>query len=233
MSYNNFSIVIPVYNEKQNIENLIKEINQVLNNHYKYEIVLVNDNSTDGTSEILRNYKKINNYKVIKNDLNKGQSYSIREGISIASYDIIITIDADGQNNPKDIPNLINIFNENNYSLVGGIRKKRKDNLIKKISSIIANKIRSFILNDQCSDTGCSLKVFDKHIFLQFPYFDGIHRFLPALFKGYGHKTKFINVDHRKRLFGKSKYGTFSRMLKGIRGIFIVKRIIRDLKKNK
>lgn len=233
MSYNNFSIVIPVYNEKQNIENLIKEINQVLNNHYKYEIVLVNDNSTDGTSEILRNYKKINNYKVIKNDLNKGQSYSIREGISIASYDTIITIDADGQNNPKDIPNLINIFNENNYSLVGGIRKKRKDNLIKKISSIIANKIRSFILNDQCSDTGCSLKVFDKHIFLQFPYFDGIHRFLPALFKGYGHKTKFINVDHRKRLFGKSKYGTFSRMLKGIRDIFIVKRIIRDLKKNK
>lgn len=233
MSYNNFSIVIPVYNEKQNIENLIKEINQVLNNHYKYEIVLVNDNSTDGTNEILRQYKKINNYKVIKNDLNKGQSYSIHEGISIASYDIIITIDADGQNNPKDIPNLINIFNENNYSLVGGIRKKRKDNLIKKISSIIANKIRSFILNDQCSDTGCSLKVFDKHIFLQFPYFDGIHRFLPALFTGYGHKTKFINVDHRKRLFGKSKYGTFSRMLKGIRDIFIVKRIIRDLKKNK
>lgn len=233
MSYNNFSIVIPVYNEKQNIENLIKEINQVLNDHYKYEIVLVNDNSTDGTNDILRKYKKINNYKVIKNNLNKGQSYSIHEGISIASYDIIITIDADGQNNPKDIPNLINIFNENNYSLVGGIRKKRKDSLIKKISSIIANKIRSFILNDQCSDTGCSLKVFDKHIFLKFPYFDGIHRFLPALFKGYGHKTKFINVDHRKRLFGKSKYGTFSRMLKGIRDIFIVKRIIRDLKKNK
>ena len=110
--------------------------------------------------------------------------------------------------------------------MVGGIRKKRQDSFIKILSSKIANYIRSKILNDNCKDTGCSLKVFSKNIFLEFPYFDGIHRFLPALFKGYGHKTDFINVNHRVRKYGKSKYGTIDRLFRGIRDIIKVKNII-------
>ena len=115
---------------------------------------------------------------------------------------------------------------------MGGIRNKRKDSYIKKISSKIANYIRSNILNDHCSDTGCSLKIFDRDSYLEFPYFDGIHRFLPALFKGYWHKTKFINVDHRMRKYGKSKYGTFKRLLKGIIDLIKVVKIIKKFKRN-
>ena len=122
-------------------------------------------------------------------------------------------------------------FSDDNLFLIGGIRVKRKDNLIKIYSSFFANLIRSFILDDGCKDTGCSLKVFDRDIFLSFPFFSGIHRFLPALFKGYGYKTSFLNVSHRPRIRGKSNYGTFDRLYRGIIDIVKVKRIL--VKKNK
>ena len=141
-------------------------------------------------------------------------------------------MDSDGQNNPIDIPNLLNnFFAENNVSLISGIRYKRKDNFIKIASSKIANKVRSYILNDNCSDTGCSLKVFDKNKFLEFPFFDGIHRFLPALFNGYGYKVLFINVEHRARMSGKSKYGTIDRLFKGIFDLIKVNNIIKNYAK--
>ena len=112
--------------------------------------------------------------------------------------------------------------------MVCGIRKNRKDNIIKIISSKIANKIRSIILDDGCTDTGCSLKVFDKTIFLSLPFFDGLHRFLPALFKGYGKMNYFVNVHHRPRNSGISKYGTLDRLFKGIIDIIRVNRIIKN-----
>ena len=111
--------------------------------------------------------------------------------------------------------------------LIGGIRRNRKDNFTKIISSKIANSIRSRILNDECIDTGCALKIFDKKIFLSFPFFDGVHRFLPALFKGYGYETLFIDVNHRKRNHGISKYGTMNRLFAGIRDIIKVKKILK------
>ena len=104
--------------------------------------------------------------------------------------------------------------------------------LIKILSSKIANKIRSYILNDDCVDTGCSLKVFDRNIFLSFPFFDGIHRFLPALFKGYNKNTFFINVDHRPRIHGNSKYGTFGRLVRGIRDLITVAKIIKKFRRD-
>ena len=132
-------------------------------------------------------------------------------------------MDGDGQNNPKDINKLIKLyFSDLNLSLVGGIRKKRRDTFVKIYSSKIANFVRSKILNDDCIDTGCSLKIFKKDVFLTFPFFNGIHRFLPALFKGYGKKTFFVDVDHRPRNIGISKYGTFDRLFKGVIDIFRV-----------
>ena len=158
--------------------------------------------------------------KFINLKRNKGQSFALREGIISSSFNTIVTIDGDGQNNPKDMPMLLNIFFENKLiCLVGGIRVKRKDSFTKKLTSKMANIFRSFILNDNCIDTGCSLKVLKKKIFLQFPYFSGMHRFLPALFLGYGTKTTFVNVDHRTRTFGKSKYGTIGRFVRGVLGI--------------
>ena len=223
-----FSIVIPLYNEGENIQPLLSEIFANLLSYENFEIVLVNDASTDNTSNVFK--KLINNkVRILHNKTNRGQSFSIHKGIQHSSFDTIITIDGDGQNDPADIPKLINkYFESDKLKLLGGIRFKRKDSLIKVFSSKIANKIRSKILKDGCQDTGCSLKVFDKKIFLTFPYFDGMHRFIPALYKGYGFETNFINVNHRKRKYGTSKYGTMNRLFKGIRDIIKVRNILKN-----
>ncbi len=222
------SIVIPAYNEYQNLTILIKEINFSIENEFIYEIIVVDDNSSDKTQELTKE-EKFKNLKLIKNSKNFGQSYSILAGINEARYDTIITLDADLQNNPKDIIKLYKIYISNsNIKLVGGIRNKRKDNMIKILSSRVANKVRSLILKDRCIDTGCSLKIFDRKIFLTFPFFNGIHRFLPALFSGYNYSTTFVNVDHRARKYGNSNYGTIGRMIRGIRDIYRVKKIIKN-----
>ena len=222
-----FSIIIPLFNEEKNISNLIFEISQNLNKYDRYEIILVDDSSTDDTYNIISKFHQ-KNIKVVSNKKNLGQSFSIIQGIKKSTFNIIITMDGDGQNDPKDIPTLLDLFlNNEEVKLVGGIRFKRKDNIIKIISSKIANYVRLRILDDDCKDTGCSLKVFEKKIILKFPYFDGMHRFLPALFKGFGYKTKFLNVNHRKRNYGVSKYGTINRFFKGIRDIIKVRNIIK------
>ena len=226
-----FSIVVPLFNESKNIIPLLKEIESTLKNYDNYEIILINDSSTDNTANVIKNITN-QNIKIINNIVNKGQSFSIHKGIELSSNETIITIDGDGQNDPRDIPKLLDLYFANNkVKLVGGIRKKRQDSYIKIFSSKIANYIRSKILSDNCKDTGCSLKVFSKNIFLEFPYFDGMHRFLPALFKGYSYKTTFIEVNHRKRKYGISKYGTINRLVKGIKDIIRVKRIIKNYNK--
>jgi len=222
------SLVIPAYNEYPNLTILIKEINQILENSIDYEVIIVDDCSIDETNQILKknNFKNCN---LIFNEKNLGQSFSIIKGIENAQYDTIVTLDADLQNNPNDILKLYNAYISNpELKLVGGIRLKRKDNITKIISSKIANKVRSLILNDDCPDTGCSLKIFDKKIFLSFPFFNGIHRFLPALFKGFNHQTLFIEVDHRARKYGISKYGTLDRLFRGIRDLIKVNGIIKN-----
>lgn len=229
-----FTLVIPVFNEQDNLVSLIKEIKTALANYINFELIFVNDFSSDNTLKILEKEKKNFDFIIINNQLNLGQSYSILSGIKQSKYNIIVTLDGDGQNNPYDIPKLIEFYNKSNdVYLVGGIRSKRKDNLIKIISSRIANYVRSKFLEDGCTDTGCSLKVFDKNIFLQFEYFNGIHRFLPALFNGFGYKTFFLSVDHRKRNYGKSKYGTFLRLFNGLRDMIKVKNMINKNKKIK
>jgi len=211
------SIIIPIFNEVDNIQELLNEINDSLKSKYNYEIICVDDCSSDGSRELL-NRLFINKQIILKkNNSNNGQSYCIKYGVEIASFDTIVTIDGDGQNDPKDINKLaMAYFNSNKIKLVGGLRIKRKDNLFKIFSSKIANFVRSLILNDNCSDTGCGLKIFDKNIFKNLFFFNGIHRFLPALFKGLGHQTLFIEVNHRSRKTGQSKYGTIDRIFKGI-----------------
>jgi dolichol-phosphate mannosyltransferase len=224
-----FSIVIPVYNEAQNLKSLVEQIFNSLKDYDLFEVILVNDASSDNTIEIVEGLKNFHSLILFNNSVNKGQSYSITKGIKESKNEIIITIDGDGQNNPRDIPNLLEYYLQNkNISLVGGIRKKRVDSLIKIVSSIIANKIRSKILDDKCDDTGCSLKVFSRSAFLKLPYFDGIHRFLPALFRGYNFECYYIYVDHRAREKGISKYGTIDRLYKGIIDIIKVRKIIKD-----
>ena len=213
-----FSLVIPFYNEEQNIEDLLVEIISVFKNFNSYEMILINDASLDNTQISLEKFKKKypNIITIINNKTNQGQSLSLIKGIKISKYDVIVTLDGDGQNDPNDIPKLLDEYKKFNLALVGGLRLKRQDSIIKIYSSKIANSIRNYFLKDDCLDTGCALKIFNKKIFLQFSHFKGIHRFLPALYKGYGYKTKFLEVSHRPRKHGKSKYGTFLRMINGV-----------------
>lgn len=222
---NKLSVVIPLFNEEQNLRKLVDEIFLCLVNKYMFEIIFVNDGSTDRSVEVLEKLRnKHKNIFIINQDTNKGQSFSIYNGVHFSNYKSIVTLDADLQNDPKDIELLANFYFQNypNYKLVGGIRNKRKDSIIKLISSKIANKVRKFILNDKCDDTGCSLKVFDKSEFVKLPYFSGMHRFLPALFLALNNKNFFLKVNHRHRVHGKSKYGTIDRLIKGIIDIFRV-----------
>ena len=228
----NFSVIVPFYNEEKNIQKLVDEIIHSIKDFKIFEIILINDASFDNTLKIIKllEQKYPNFIRIINNSINIGQSFSLIKAIKSSKFDTIITLDGDGQNNPSDIPKLLKEFEKDNIFLVGGLRIKRKDNYIKKFSSKIANNIRSFILNDDCKDTGCSLKVFSKKIFLNFPEFKGVHRFLPALYKGYGYQTFFVEVDHRYRVFGKSKYGTLGRMIMGIIDLIRVYLIIKKIK---
>ena len=226
-----FSIIVPVFNESESINSVIEEIFFTMKSYEnKFELIIVNDGSTDKTLYKIELLKKIYKIKLINNNINKGQSFSIFQGIKVSQYNTIITLDGDGQNDPNDIKKLLNIYTANQYGLVGGIRKKRKDSYIKIISSKIANKIRSFILKDNCEDTGCSLKIFNKEIFLKFPYFDSMHRFLPALFIGFESNTFFIEVNHRVRFSGISKYDTIGRLFKGIKDLVMVYFLLRKVK---
>lgn len=232
ISSRQISIIIPIYNEVENIFLLLEEIKKYLDKKIQYEILIVNDNSQDNFLAECNKLELSKNINIINNISNLGQSKSIQKGIMNSKYDNIVTMDGDGQNHPKDILSLADEYFQNNYVLVSGIRKKRKDSFIKKISSKIANNFRSLILKDNCPDTGCGLKIFNKIIFLKIPFFNGIHRFIPALFLSLNQKILYKSVDHRHRIRGISKYGTLDRMFKGLIDIVRVLLIIRKIKRN-
>lgn len=211
------SVVIPVRNEQDNIESLISEIKAVLEPLKEYEIIYVDDGSTDGTFEKLKSlqpgYPRL---RIIRHAKCCGQSTAIRTGIKFANHDWIITLDGDGQNDPADISKLLSALTEGVELVVGNRRLSRKDTWVKRISSVIANEVRSKILRDNTPDTGCGLKLFPRTVFLDLPYFDHMHRFLPALIKRRGGKIVSVPVGHRHRQHGSSSYGTFDRLTAGI-----------------
>ena len=219
---NNISIVIPVLNEERNIINLITEIKKNLEKKIKYEIIIVDDGSSDNTHNVLLKYlKKNKKVLVFKHKKNYGQSVSLRTGIMQASSNYIVTLDGDGQNDPRDILKLLKNFEtDKEFMMVIGNRVKRIDNFARRFASRTAFKIRKFILKDETPDTGCAIKVFKKEDFLKLPFFNHIHRFLPFLFNSFKGKVISIQVNHRARINGYSKYSNFQRFLVGISDIF-------------
>ena len=215
------SVVIPVHNEEESIGNLIDEITIALSEKYQHEIIVVDDGSIDNTLDVLLKIKEnLSTLRVVKHLNNSGQSTAVRTGIQYANSDWIATLDGDGQNDPADIPNLYNelINNQNSdpWLVVAGYRKKRKDTWLKRISSRYANGIRDRLLRDGTPDTGCGLKVFARDSFLELPYFDHMHRYIPALFQRQGGRVVSIEVNHRHRMQGISKYGFHNRLWVGI-----------------
>ncbi len=214
------SVVIPVHNEEGNIEELVRKTYKVLKeSDIDGEIIVVDDKSSDNTLKNLLDMKKeISILRVIAHKKNCGQSKALYNGIKSAKYGIIATMDGDGQNDPKDIPKMLQVLKngDENLKMVAGYRKKRQDSVFKKVASRLANKIRAFLLKDDTPDSGCGIKVFYKDTFLSLPYFDHMHRFLPALFKREGALVISVEVNHFARKHGKSHYNNFQRGVVGI-----------------
>lgn len=210
------SIVIPAYNEAENLPLLIEAIKNAIGPlDETREIIIVNDGSTDNTAEVLEKlraeYPCIRVLEMVKN---AGQTAAFDAGFKAATGDVVVTMDADLQNDPQDIPKLLALIGE--YDVVAGIRRKRHDNLVKRISSKIGNWVRNTLTHDNIIDTGCSLKAFKREKLQGLTLYNGMHRFLPTLMKMRGCKVVQIEVSHHPRKFGKTKYGIMNRAWRGL-----------------
>lgn len=211
------SVVVPVRNEAGNIAPLVDEIAEPLAGT-AFEIVYVNDGSTDGTeAEIVRLMASRPWLRQIKHAVSCGQSAALRSGVRAARADIVVTLDGDGQNDPAFLPALIaELQKDADVGLVAGQRVGRKTSGFKKLQSRVANAVRGAVLKDGTRDTGCGLKAFRRDLFLALPYFDALHRFLPALVKREGYAIAYVDVVDRLRLHGQSNYGMWDRLWVGI-----------------
>lgn len=214
------SVVVPVLNEEANVGPLIAEIRAALDGVCPFEIVFVNDGSTDGTAAALDAQRTdVPQLRVLTHSRRSGQSMGLRSGISAARGRLIATLDGDGQNDPADIPALLAAWQGNAGTtplMVTGHRVNRRDTWTKRRASRIANALRRALLGDDNPDTGCSLKLFERALFLRFPYFDHMHRFMPALAKREGARVAVVAVNHRARHAGTSKYKIFDRLAVGV-----------------
>lgn len=221
------SVVVPVRNEAGNIGPLIDEICAALDGRLEYEVIYVDDGSTDATPDelaaIARDFPRL---RIIHHEHSCGQSTAVRSGVRHARGAWIATLDGDGQNDPGDIPRLLDQRQRSldagsaTLMCVCGYRRKRRDTWLKRLSSRIANGVRSRLLGDSTPDTGCGLKLFARDGFLELPYFDHMHRFLPALFLRAGGRIVSVEVNHRPRQAGRSKYGLHNRLWVGIVDLF-------------
>ena len=218
------SVVIPVKDEAANVVPLVAELRAALDGLLDYEILYVDDGSKDGTAaEVARLQAEAPHLRLLRHMRNYGQSAAIRSGVRAARAAWIATLDGDGQNDPADILKLWRIgltAPEAPPLLIAGYRESRRDSWRKRFASQVANRVRRRVLGDDTPDTGCGLKLFPRSLFLDLPYFDHMHRFLPALVLREGGMVRSIQVNHRPRRRGVSKYGVFDRLGVGIVDLF-------------
>jgi dolichol-phosphate mannosyltransferase len=213
-----------MFEEAGNVQPLIDEITAALQGYApvgdNFEIICVDDGSADSTAAEVQEAMKANPHvRLIRHGMRLSMSPAIRNGVRRAKSQWIMTIDGDRQNDPADAPRLLDLAWSKGRArkvLVGGIRVNRKDTTGKRLASKFANKLRKTLLHDDCPDTGCSLKVFQRNAYLELPFFNGLHRFMPALFKLYGHETIFTPVNDRLRVHGVTKSDFVGRAIKGL-----------------
>lgn len=226
------SVVVPVADEAGNIVPQIEEITAALGNARPYEIVYVDDASTDATAAELKTARaRFPELRVVTHASRCGQSAAITSGVLAAQAPLIVTLDGDRQNDPADIPRLLEQFHSADagpdIGLIAGQRTRRSDSVTRRLSSRLANGIRSSVLRDDTPDTGCGLKVFRREAFLRLPFFNGLHRFLPALMRRAGYGVALAPVNHRPRTVGRAKYGIHNRLWVGIVDLVMVWWLIR------
>ena len=218
------SVVIPLKNEAENIAPLAGEIRAALDGLVEYEILFVDDGSNDATgAEVSRLAARMPQVRLLHHARNCGQSAAIRTGVRAARAACIATLDGDGQNDPADIPALWRLARQapaNPPLMIAGYRERRQDSWSKRLASGVANAVRGRLLRDRTPDTGCGLKLFPRSLFLDLPYFDHMHRFLPALVLREGGVVRSVPVNHRPRRQGVSKYGVLDRLGVGIVDLF-------------
>jgi len=217
------SIVVPVYNEKENLVLLDQEITKSIKPLNKnYEVILVDDGSMDGSSELIRTLQEKNStIRLIRFGHNHGQTAAFAAGFNKARGDIIVTMDADLQNSPSDIPLLLTAIKD--YDVVCGWRHKRNDPWIKKISSKVANSVRNSLSDESIADTGCSLKAFRRECFKDIKLYNGMHRFFPTLMKMEGFSVTQVKVGHYPRIHGHSKYNIRNRLFASFKDLLAIR----------
>lgn len=216
------SVVIPALNEAGNIGRLVAETYESVPAAMLAEVIVVDDASTDATGAEVKQLIASGSHpglRYLRHDVRSGQSAALRSGITAATSAVIATMDGDGQNDPRDIPKLVERLaapGEAGPALVNGWRTSRKDTGSKRWASKSANWIRDAVLKDECPDTGCGIKAYWRDVFLRLPFFTSMHRYLPALFQTYGHEVAYVPVNDRPRIAGISKYNNLNRALVGL-----------------
>jgi dolichol-phosphate mannosyltransferase len=215
------TVVIPFHDESESVRPLLDELYETLADLIPFELICVDDGSADDTFDRLQAARKVHSdLRLVRHRNQCGQSTAVRTGVKRARTPWVATLDGDGQNDPADIPELWAVVQDpacpEDLQLVIGLRRRRRDNLVKRASSRVANGVRSRILGDDTPDSGCGLKLFRRDAFLDLPYFDHMHRFLPALIQRNGGRVVSVPVNHRPRARGRSHYGVIDRLWAGI-----------------
>ena len=210
------SAVVPCFEEEGAVDALVREIHAALcGTGRSFEIIFVDDASTDGTVDVLEQVRRdVPELLIVRHAFNCGQSAAVASGIAAARGDVVVTMDGDGQNDPADIPNLLALLE--GADVVCGMRTNRRDDFVRRSSSRIANAFRNFVTRDAVKDAGCALRVMRREALAELPVFNGVHRFLPSILRVQGYRVVEAPVGHRPRTTGISKYGVWNRLLRGL-----------------
>lgn len=221
-----FSLVVPIYNEEETVQELLAEIGDVLVAHGPFEALLVDDGSRDASVERMCAFKQERGadwLRIVRLRANSGQSSAVMAGVEQARAEIIATLDGDMQNDPRDLPLMLERLERGECDAVVGVRAQRRDTFVRRASSKIGNAVRNFLTGDRVKDAACGIKVIRRSFFLRAPRFVGMHRFMATLVRYLGGEVVEQDVNHRERFAGTAKYGIGNRMFKGLRDCFAMR----------
>lgn len=220
------SLVIPIHNEAENIDALLDEIQEVLAPAGRYEVLLVDDCSKDQSLELMQQWKAKHSadwLRLICLAKQSGQSGALAAGMTVTRAPLCCTMDGDMQNDPRDLPKMLEILQDPSLAGVTGVRANRRDTFVRRMSSRIGNGVRNLITGDRVTDSACGIKMFRREYWLQVPRFNGMHRFMPTLVRYAGGKVQELDCNHRPRVAGKAKYGIGNRALRGLKDCLAVR----------